>query len=156
MAELCARQGRLGEAIAIFHRLLAAHPRHEGRSRWTERLSELEGTWQEIGGGPTLPEEVPIPRPPGVTAVSGQDAAGRTVAVFAWALPASPSPPVLEALLITRGADGIETERRRFELAASAGRLVLPVVGLHTTAAAIGHLAGDRFVAVARSMRPPG
>jgi septum site-determining protein MinC len=42
MAELCARQGRLAEAAAIFSRLLRRGPGDDGAGRWAERLAALE------------------------------------------------------------------------------------------------------------------
>ena len=43
MAELCARQGRFGDAVAIYRRLLGGGvPPAEKRTRWQARLAELE------------------------------------------------------------------------------------------------------------------
>jgi hypothetical protein len=42
MAELCARQGRLGEAIRIYQRLLAQDPAPDKLARWTDRCRSLE------------------------------------------------------------------------------------------------------------------
>jgi septum site-determining protein MinC len=44
MAELSARQGRLGDAIMIYRRLIAAGPPEERRARWGARLAALEGS----------------------------------------------------------------------------------------------------------------
>ena len=60
---------------------------------------------------------------------------------------------MLEILLVKRGSDGIETERRRVTVTASAGQLVVPHTQLHAVAAAAGQLEGGRFVALARSAR---
>jgi septum site-determining protein MinC len=42
MAELCARQGRLADAAAIFGRLLRKDPNAPSAARWAERLAALE------------------------------------------------------------------------------------------------------------------
>jgi septum formation inhibitor MinC len=42
MAELCARQGRLGEAIKIYQRLLSQSPAPDKQARWTDRCKSLE------------------------------------------------------------------------------------------------------------------
>jgi septum site-determining protein MinC len=42
MAELCARQGRLADATAIFGRLLQRDPGDAAAARWTERLAALK------------------------------------------------------------------------------------------------------------------
>jgi septum formation inhibitor MinC len=42
MAELCARQGRLGEAIRIFQRLLSSNPPPDKAARWADRCRSLE------------------------------------------------------------------------------------------------------------------
>ena len=156
MAELCARQGRYGAAIAIYRNLLQAHPGHNLSPRWNNKLQELEASWQEDGGSPTLAHEVPIPPAPGVLAVIGQDDQGNSAAIIAWSLPSTPSPPALEVMLVMRGQEGIETDKRRMTLSASSGRLALPIPGLHSVIAAAGILENDRFVAWARSSVPHG
>jgi septum site-determining protein MinC len=66
MAELSARQGRTGDAIAIYRRLLAsAPPVDQRRARWGARLAALEE-----GGGAAKPEPAaavppaPVPAAP--------------------------------------------------------------------------------------------
>jgi septum site-determining protein MinC len=44
MAELCARQGRVADAAAIFGRLLQKDPNAVAAARWAERLAELKAT----------------------------------------------------------------------------------------------------------------
>jgi septum site-determining protein MinC len=51
MAELCARQGRIADAAAIFGRLLQRDPRDAKAGRWTERLAALKA--QVANGVPT-------------------------------------------------------------------------------------------------------
>src|SRR5688572_10968440 len=57
MAELCARQGRLAEAIAIYRRLLAGQPDPTKLARWTERCHALERA-QNPRSQPTPPPTV--------------------------------------------------------------------------------------------------
>jgi septum site-determining protein MinC len=42
MAELCARQGRIADAAAIFGRLLKKDPNAAAAARWAQRLAELK------------------------------------------------------------------------------------------------------------------
>lgn len=154
MAELCARQGRFGAAIAIYRNLLRGHPGHAHAPRWQSKLEELEDAWQEEGGGPTLPHEVQVPPAPGLIALPGQDDDGESVAIVAWALPPTPSAPVLEVMLIMRGAEGIETDVRRVALPASSGRVALVAPGLHSVLAAAGVVEGEKFVPWVRSALP--
>jgi septum site-determining protein MinC len=58
MAELCARQGRVAEAVAIYRRLLAGPAEDERRARWVERLQGLERA-----PAPS-PDRAPPPAPP--------------------------------------------------------------------------------------------
>jgi septum site-determining protein MinC len=56
MAELSARQGRLGDAILIYRRLIAAGPPEERRARWGARLAALEGSsTADAAAAPTTP-----------------------------------------------------------------------------------------------------
>jgi septum site-determining protein MinC len=65
MAELSARQGRLGDAIAIYRRLLAsAAPGDQRRPRWEARMAALDG-----GGAPPKPA-VAAPAPPPAPAIA--------------------------------------------------------------------------------------
>lgn len=154
MAELCARQGRFGAAIAIFKNLLQGHPGHAAAGRWAAKLAELEDAWDEEDGGPTLPHEVPLPGAPGVLVVTGQDADGESAAIVAWALPPTPSPPVLEVMLVVKGPDGIETVRRQLTVSASSGRIAVAAPGLHSAIAACGIVRDGAFIPMARSALP--
>jgi septum site-determining protein MinC len=60
MAELCARQGRLAEAVAIYRRL-CARADDERHGRWSARLSELEAQAAKPVAAPA-----PTPAPPPV------------------------------------------------------------------------------------------
>jgi septum site-determining protein MinC len=62
MAELSARQGRTGDAIAIYRRLLdGAAPDDERRTRWTARLSALESGATATPGVPASPRASAAP-----------------------------------------------------------------------------------------------
>src|SRR5262245_48172147 len=41
MAELCARQGRFGDALSIYRRLLSGSVAADKRARWEARMGEL-------------------------------------------------------------------------------------------------------------------
>jgi hypothetical protein len=149
MAELCARQGRLQEAVAIYRRLLDTHggdPRREGR--WNERLVDLEQAWGHAAGEEIEPEPIPLPRAPGVTVTANDDSV-----TVAWALPGTAASPVLELFLIQRTPSGVETSKRRLTLPAPTGRVAFAVPALHSALAAVGRAQGDRFIPVARSPR---
>ena len=154
MAELCARQGRVSAAIAIYRSLLGGHPGHPSTARWNAKLAELLVGFSEEDAGPTLPHEVPIPGVPGVIAVAGLDDSGEAAAIVAWALPPTASPPVLEVMLVVKGTDGIETLKRRVTVASSSGRIAIASPGLHSAIAAVGLLHGEVFVPLARSPLP--
>jgi septum site-determining protein MinC len=66
-AELCARQGRLDDARAIYRKLCARRPDDERRTRWAERLCELEAE----AGATSAPTTARVPKdassPPAVT-----------------------------------------------------------------------------------------
>jgi septum site-determining protein MinC len=79
MAELCARQGRLAEAAAIFGRLLQRDPEDARAARWTERLAELRA--QAVNGvappsgAPSPPTRGARPAASGAAAVPARAAA---------------------------------------------------------------------------------
>jgi hypothetical protein len=146
MAELCARQGRPGEAIAIYRRLCESHPGSDHRPRWQGRLEALERE-REVGRADVevVPADLPLPAPPGVAIVANDD--GVTVA---WSLfPGTPE-PTLELFLIQRTPTGVETGKRTVPLAAIAGRIAFAVPALHSALAAVGRREDDRFVPIAR------
>ena len=64
MAELCARQGRLGEAIRIYQRLLAQNPAPDKLARWTDRCRSLERARAHAPdlALPTLPDVDKLPK----------------------------------------------------------------------------------------------
>ena len=55
MAELCARQGRLAEALAIFRRLCARDAADERHARWSERIAALEAQLEAPVAAPSAP-----------------------------------------------------------------------------------------------------
>src|SRR5687767_14663428 len=59
MAELCARQGRLAEAIAIYQRLIHSRPEDERRGRWTTRFQSLARALGYAADGPAPAEPPP-------------------------------------------------------------------------------------------------
>jgi hypothetical protein len=147
MAELCARQGRPHEAIAIYRRLVDTHPGAQRRGRWSSRLEALERAWGQAAVGAEVPAApIALPASPGVTVQAGDD----TVTV-AWALPTQVSEPTLELLFIQKTPAGVETTARSLPLNAYEGRIAFAVPDLHTALAAVGRKTAGRFVPVARS-----
>lgn len=149
MADLLARQGRLGEALEIFQRLLATAPGAAGVSRWQRRLRDLErrlGLGLAADAGASGDDALPLPEAPGVVVVVVEDRA-----TVAWSLPVETVGPALEVTLISRGPAGVQTSRHTTALAAPSGRLTFAAPGLQTALAAVGHRQGERFVPVART-----
>jgi hypothetical protein len=148
MAELCATQGRLPEAIAIYRRLLDGHPGSDRCGHWISRLEALEHSWDHAGGEEIEPEPLPFPGPPGVS-VRKRDSS----VTVAWSLPPDTPEPTLELLLIQKTTAGVETARRSLRLPANEGRIAYAVPALHTALAAVGSGEGPAFVPLARSRR---
>ena len=146
MAELCARQGRPHEAIAIYRRLIDGHPQSQGRGRWGSRLDALVRAWGHAAGDEIPAAPIPLPRAPGVTVQAGDDSV-----TVAWAVPSETPEPTLELFLIQRTASGVETSKRSLPLSAYEGRIAFAVPALHSALAAVGRKASGRFVPVARS-----
>jgi hypothetical protein len=147
MAELCAKQGRLAEALAILRRLIDEAPASPARERWQRRARDLERRLA-VPDAAAAPADVPIPEAPGVSVAAAEDAA-----TVAWALPPGTPGAALEIVLIQRGPAGVETTRRLVPLAEPAGRLAVPAPGLHSALAAVGRHDGERFVPLARTKR---
>jgi len=145
MAELCARQGRPGEAVAIYRRLCDTHPHAERKARWLDRLQALAGAAGRADAE-MVPADIPLPKAPGVAVAANDD--GVTIA---WSLAPETPAPTLELFLIQRTPAGVETGKRTVALAAPAGRLAFAVPALHSALAAVGRREGDRFVPLARS-----
>jgi hypothetical protein len=148
MAELCTRQGRLGEAIAIYRRLTEVVDDVGLRARFLRRLTSLQSRWQPPAPSPTAASELPLPRAPGVSVLVGDEQV-----TVAWSvLPGTPT-PTLDLLLLQRTSSGIETSKRVIALPTTTGRIGVAASAVHSAAAAVGTLIGDRFVPLARSPR---
>jgi hypothetical protein len=150
MAELCARQGRPHEAIAIYRRLCNTHPESQRKGRWLSRLGSLERAWGPAGGEEIPAAPIPLPRAPGVAVQAGDD----NVTV-AWSLPSETAEPTLELFTIQKTPSGVETNKRSLRLTAYEGRVAFAIPALHTALAAVGGQRAGRFVPIARSIRAP-
>jgi hypothetical protein len=154
MAELCARQGRLSEAVAIYRRLVDdggaafTHAAPERRNRWAGRLAALEKAWGYAAGEELEPEAIPLPSAPGVAVAANDDSV-----TVAWSLADAIPEPTMELLLIQKTPSGVETSKRTLRLITPTGRLAFAVPALHSALAAVGRRQGDRFVPLARSTR---
>lgn len=148
MAELCARQGRIGEAITIYRRLAETVADPGVRARCRSRLANLEATWQPLRDVEAPPADIPIPVAPGVAVLVGEEQV-----TIAWALPPGIASPALDLLLMQRTPSGIETSKKILPLEAWSGRLGLATPAIHSARAAAGTIVEGRFVPVARSPR---
>ena len=112
MAELSARQGRTGDAIAIYRRLLqGAAPADERGARWTARLAALEtgaasGSAAD-GERPSPGSVVPVrtnggPAAGARTTTSSEDGSAADEPAAALALPTAPTLPELRLPLVVR------------------------------------------------------
>ena len=146
MAELCARQGRLGEAISIYRSLSQSAADAITRRRAQERLETLESTWQPLRETEVPPADVPLPPEPGVSVQLGEDQL-----TVAWALPAGTSPLALDLLVVQRTSAGVDAQKKLLPLATASGRLGLAVPAVHSAVAAAGTVRAGRFVPLARS-----
>jgi hypothetical protein len=141
MAELYIRQGLAAEGLEIYRRLAAQASDEPTRTRWRERIAELEaqlGPRPEAGGaalgGPGL-------------RVQQQ---GREL-VIEWRLPPGDArQPAVQLLLLRRTEAGVETESRTLRLSGTRGSTTVDAPALHSLRAAAGWLDGDRFIPVVR------
>lgn len=146
MAELCARQGRLGEAISIYRSLSNNSPEAATRTRAQARLTMLESTWQPLRETEVPPADIPLPDEPGVTVLVGDDQV-----TIAWALPADTTPLALDVLVLQITNAGIDAQKKLLPLVEASGKLGLAVPGIHSAIAAAGTVRAGRFVPLARS-----
>jgi hypothetical protein len=146
MAELCARQGRLTEAIAIFRELAETAGDESARARAKARLATLEASWQPLRVAEIPPADVPLPSPPGVSVLVGEDQV-----TVAWALPSETSAPALDVLVLQRTPGGIDPQKKLLPLPQTSGRIGLLLPGVHSALAAAGTVRDGRFVPLARS-----
>jgi hypothetical protein len=94
MAELCARQGRVGEAIDIYRRLADSIADEALRARIERRLNTLQSTWRPPRQIDVRPADMAIPTAPGVAVKIGDDQV-----TVAWALPLATVAPAVDLLL---------------------------------------------------------
>ena len=146
MAELCARQGRIGEAISIYRALAERGPDPATRTRAQSRLVTLESTWQPLREIEVPPADIALPTPPGVAVLVGEDQV-----TIAWAMPSDTSPLALDVLVLQRTSAGIDAQKKLLPLDTASGRLGLAVPSVHSAIAAAGTVRAGRFVALARS-----
>lgn len=134
MAELCARQGLLDQAIDIFRRLAEISGDPSQRLRFETRISELAQDPSVQG------LETPGLR---VRQVDGQ-------VEVEWRLPPDLSAPALQVLFLRRGPTGVESDARSLPLPAPYGRMTFPADGLANVRAAAGRLNDGAFVPLVR------
>jgi len=148
MAELCARQGRLSEAIAIFRELVETATDPETRARVRARLDTLEASWQPLRLAEVPPADLALPAIPGVSLLVGEDQV-----TVAWALPPDTRSPALDVLVLQRTPSGIDPQKKLLPLAETSGRLGLLLPSVHSALAAAGTVRDGRFVPLAQSRR---
>jgi hypothetical protein len=141
MAELCARQGQIAEALAIYRRLVADAQDAGTRARREGRLAELLA--RTTAPTLTMPAAARADEP--FVAVERRGDA----LTFSWALPADAESPALQVFLARRGPKGVETETRTVRLGAARGSTTLEAPDLVSLRAAVGRLDGERFVPIA-------
>jgi hypothetical protein len=146
MAELCARQGRIGEAISIYRSLTQTASDPGTRGRAEARLATLESTWQPLREKEVAPADLPLPPAPGVAVLVGEDQV-----TVAWSLPPDTSPMALDLLVLERTSAGIDAQKKLLPLATSSGRIGLALPAIHSAIAAAGTVRAGRFVPLARS-----
>jgi hypothetical protein len=146
MAELCARQGRVSEAIAIFRELADTAADPDTRARARARLTTLEASWQPLRVAEIPPADLALPSVPGVALLVGEDQI-----TVAWALPPETSSPALDVLVLQRTPGGIDPQKKLLPLTETSGRIGLLLPGVHSALAAAGTLREGRFVAIVRS-----
>jgi hypothetical protein len=146
MAELCARQGRIGEAISIYRSLSESETDAATRARAQARLATLESTWQPLRETEVPPADIPLPSAPGVAVLVGEDQI-----TIAWALPDDTTPVALDILVLQKTDAGIDAQKKLLPLEATSGRLGLALPAVHSAIAAAGTVRAGRFVPLARS-----
>jgi len=144
MAELCAKQGRMGEAIAIYRELLSQVADPTPRARFEARLAALETAWHPLRESEVPPEEIPLPDAPGTILHINEEHL-----TVAWALASDISPLALEVMALQKSASGIEVQKKLLPLSTNTGRLGLHVPGLHSAVAAAGTIREGRFIPLA-------
>jgi hypothetical protein len=146
MAELCARQGRLSEAISIYRGLTESAPDAATRTRARARLATLESTWQPLREIEVPPADIALPGVPGVAVLVGEDQV-----TIAWALPGDTTPLAIDVLVMQKTHAGIDAQKKLLPVATASGRLGLAVPAVHSAVVAAGTVRAGRFVALART-----
>ena len=134
MAELCARQGLLDQAIDIFRRLAETADDPALRLRYETRVSEL-------ARDPSLQSL----ETPGLRV---RQADGRVE--IEWRLPPDLAAPTLQVLFLRRGLDGIQSDSRSLPLPTAHGRMTFSADGLASVRAAAGRQQDAGFVPLVR------
>jgi hypothetical protein len=134
MAELCARQGLLDQAIDIFRRLAEIADDPEQRLRYQTRISELARD--------------PALRPIETPGLRVRDVEGEIE--IEWRLPPELPGPTLQVLLLRRGSAGIETDGRTLPLEEAHGRMNFAAEGVASVRAAVGRMQDGLFVPLVR------
>jgi hypothetical protein len=140
MAELCVKQGLIGEAVAIYRRLANAAGEADKRRLYQARIGALEHA------APQLPSDDTPMEMPGLRV----DRRGDDVEIE-WRLPADVAAPVLQMLVLRQTPDGIAAEPRTLPLSAPEGRTALGVPALHSLRVAAGRMRDGRFIPIVRS-----
>jgi hypothetical protein len=146
MAELCARQGRLGEAISIYRALSESSADAATRARAQSRLATLESTWQPLREAEVPPADIPLPAEPGVAVLVADDQV-----TIAWALPAGIKPLALDVLVLQKSKGGVEAQKKLLPVETPSGRIGLSLPSVSGAVAAAGTVRAGRFVPLARS-----
>jgi len=134
MAELCARQGLLDQAIDIFRRLAEIAGDPTQRLRYETRISQL-------ARDPSLETlETPGLR---VRQIESE-------VEVEWRLPPDLAGPTLQVLFLRRGPAGVESDTRCLPLPTPHGRMTFSGTGLASVRAAAGRLRDGSFVPLVR------
>lgn len=136
MAELCAKQGLVDQALGIYRRLSLSIEAEDPatRRRYEERIVELE----QRSNHAQL-------ETPGLR-IQLRDQQVH----IEWRLPADTQAPTLQLLLLRRTPGGIEADARTVPLSSAHGRTSLAATDLHSVRAAAGRMTGERFVPLIR------
>ena len=146
MAELCARQGRLGEAISIYRTLSENAADAALRERAQARLATLESTWQPLRETEVPPANIPLPPVPGVAVLVADEQI-----TVAWALPGDTTPLALDVLVLQKTSAGIDAQKKLLPVNEPSGRIGLAIPAVHSAVAAAGTVRAGQFVPLARS-----